>query len=252
MKFEERLIEARFQKRYKRFFADVILPDAVRGRSEVAHVANTGSLKSVLAEGALCLVSKAKDPNRKLQYSLQALQTPAGGWVGINTSIPNTIVPEAFHAGVFPHWKSFAEIHNEIKLNKETRIDFVLTRGPVERKKILEEKKLHFVEVKNVTLAVGNYPQGKGEVQFPDAVTERGQKHLREMMELMKQGHTAEIFFCVQREDCTKFSPADEIDPEYGKLLRQAVKAGMTVTAAVAKVTPTGVELTGKVLPVSL
>lgn len=248
MKFEERLTEARFQKRYKRFFADVDL----QGRIEVAHVANTGSLKSVLASGALCLVSKAKDPNRKLQYSLQALQTPAGGWVGINTSIPNTIVPEAFHAGIFPHWKKFIEIHNEIKLNKETRIDFVLTQKPVDRKKILEEKKLHFVEVKNVTLAVGDYPKGKGQVQFPDAVTERGQKHLREMMELMKQGHTAEIFFCVQREDCLAFSPADEIDPEYGKLLRQAVKSGMTVTAAVAKVTPTGVELTGKMLPVSL
>lgn len=252
MKFEERLTEARFQKRYKRFFADIILPDALQGCIEVAHVANTGSLKSVLAEGAPCLVSKAKDPNRKLQYSLQALQAPSGGWVGINTSIPNAIVPEAFHAGVFPHWKNFTEIHNEVKLNKETRIDFVLTRDVMDRKKILEGKKLHFVEVKNVTLAVGDYVLGHGQVQFPDAVTERGQKHLREMMALMEQGHTAEIFFCIQREDCTTFAPADEIDPTYGKLLRQAVKLGMTVTAAIAKVTPTGVELTGKVLPVSL
>lgn len=247
MKFEEQLLEGRFQKRYKRFFADVNL----QGRIEVAHVANTGSLKSCLSEGAACLISKAKDPSRKLQYSLQALQTPSGGWVGINTSIPNTIVGEAFHAGTFPHWKKFTEIHNEIKLNKETRIDFVLTHTSVDRKKILDAKKLHFVEVKNVTLATGDYHSGRGVVRFPDAVTERGQKHLREMMDLMKQGHTAEIFFCVQREDCESFSPADEIDPEYGKILRQAVKAGMTVTAALAKVTPAGVELTGKMLPVS-
>ena len=249
MKFESKLIEAQFQKRYKRFFADVVLD----GKTEVAHVANTGSLKSCLSEGAPCLISKANDPNRKLQYSLQALKTPHGGWVGINTSVPNTIVAEAFYAGTFSHWKKWTEIHNEVKLSAETRIDFVMNSKPLERKKLLQSSdKLHFVEVKNVTLATGNFASGQGIVRFPDAVTERGQKHLREMLDLMKKGHSAEIFFCIQREDCESFSPADDIDPEYGKILREAVKAGMTVTVALAKFTPDGVELTGKTLPVSL
>jgi sugar fermentation stimulation protein A len=104
----------------------------------------------------------------------------------------------------------------------------------------------HYIEVKNVTLG------RNGEAQFPDAVTERGQKHLKELMSLMKKGHSAELVFVIQREDCKAFSPADDIDPEYGKLLRQAIKQGVRVTALTTKLSPLGIRLTGEVLQVRI
>jgi sugar fermentation stimulation protein A len=108
------------------------------------------------------------------------------------------------------------------------------------------------VEIKNVTMASGEVHSKKGTAHFPDAVTERGQKHLRELMKLVESGHSAEIFFTIQRGDCHQFSPADEIDPEYGKLLRQAQKAGVRVTAALVEVSKDGIVLSGATVPVLL
>lgn len=236
MIFKQPLLQATFQRRYKRFFADVELSS----KTEIAHVANTGSMKSCILPGQPCLISRAENPERKLRFSLEAIKAPSGSWVGVNTSYPNKLIKEAFDQGLFSHWKEFDHFQAEVKLSAATRIDAVLSK---------DEKK-HFIEVKNVTLAEDD--QGRLVARFPDAVTERGQKHLRELISLVKQGHSAEIFFTVQRDDCEEFQPADEIDPEYGRLLRQAAKAGVIISAYKVKISAREIVLTNEKLKVQL
>lgn len=224
MKFEEKIREAKFIKRYKRFFADVHLDDAV----VVAHVPNTGSLKTCLFDGAPCIITESSNPERKLKATLQFLRTPTG-WVGVNTSLPNALVHEAWIARTVPEWGEFTHAQREYKLSKETRLDMVLARSPED---LAAKRNLHHIEIKNVTLADG------ATARFPDAQTTRGQKHLRELMELRRAGHGAEIVFVVQRQDCTYFSPADDIDPEYGRLLRQAQACGVQVSVFACDIDP--------------
>lgn len=224
MKFTKPLKKGLFLKRYKRFFADIETNEGL----VVAHVANTGSLKSVLSSGAECLLSESDNPERKLKFSLQALSDGQGGWVGVNTSIPNQLAQEAFAQKLVKHWLEFDEIKPEFKISAETRLDLRLRNSKTDQ--------LHFVEIKNVTMKEGDC------AQFPDAVTERGQKHLRELIALTKQGHSTEILFVIQRTDCAKFSAASQIDPEYARLLAEACKEGVRVTAVTAVVNENGVE----------
>ncbi len=236
MKFRTVTHQGIFLKRYKRFFADVRLGKDI----VVAHVANTGSLKSALVAEQKCLLTEAESEERKLRYSLQAVELPSG-WVGVNTAWPNLLAKEAFEAQIFPHWKAYDQIQSEVKISKETRLDLLLTNSKTGKK--------HYVEIKNVSMASGDVTNKKGLAQFPDAVTERGQKHLRELMHLVEQGHSAELLFVLQRQDCIAFAPADEIDPVYGKLLREAKKAGVIITAATAEITPKEIKLLPKTLP---
>lgn len=225
-----RLEEGVFLKRYKRFFADI----EWRGETIVAHVANTGSMKSCNEPGSLCRFSVSDDPNRKLKYTLEMIRASSGAWVGVNTSIPNKIVKEALEARLMPHWRDVETIRPEFKISAETRFDFALEAGGKRR----------FVEVKNVSLAEN------GVALFPDSVTERGQKHLRELIALQGEGHDTELVFTVQRDDATRFAPADAIDPEYGRLFRQARAAGVRMTPlrvsfedGDVKLTPTSLEI---------
>lgn len=240
MKFKTAVREGILLKRYKRFFADVNLS----GDTVVAHVPNTGSMKGANEPGRACLVTESDNPERKLKFTLEAVKSAGGAWIGVNTSWPNQLAKEAFNNKVFAHWQKFDQLQAEVKLNPESRIDLVLTQTKTGKK--------HYVEIKNVTLAVGDLEKNKGTAQFPDAVTERGQKHLRELMKLVDDGHTAEILFTVQRGDCITFSPADDIDEEYGKLLREAVKKGVTATAAVVRLSPDEIVLTNQQLPINL
>lgn len=241
MKFTNPLIRAKFLKRYKRFFADAEL----NGEVIVAHVPNTGSLKSVIQPGAQCLLSPAANPERKLKFTLEAIASSEGHWVGVNTSWPNTLVGEAFDEKKFSHWQAFDHRRSEVKISSESRIDWVFQNSQTGHQ--------HFVEVKNVTLATGPIEESKGVAQFPDAVTERGQKHLRELIRLSQQkNQTAEIFFAIQRPDCVSFTPADSIDPEYGRLLREAAEAGVRVTAAEIFIDEKEIYYTGKTVPVDL
>lgn len=236
MKFRTATHQGIFLKRYKRFFADVRLKKEI----VVAHVANTGSLKSALVAEQNCLLTEAESPERKLRYSLQAVELPSG-WVGVNTSWPNLLAKEAFEEGIFSHWEAFDQIQSEVKISKETRLDLLLTNS--------KSGKKHYVEIKNVSMASGDIANKKGLAQFPDAVTERGQKHLRELMQIVKEGHSAELLFVLQRQDCEAFAPADEIDPVYGKLLREAQKAGVLITVAIAKISSEDIVLLPKTLP---
>lgn len=238
MKWATGPVEVTFLKRYKRFFADVKIRDGI----EVAHVANTGSLKPNLQEGIKALVLPSDNPERKLKWTLVALQSPSGSWVGIDTAIPNKLLRHVCESKQCADWAEFAEFKHEVKISKETRLDGLLS----------SPSKKRYLEVKNVTYAVGDLANKKGQAQFPDAVTERGQKHLRELMALMEQGHECELIFTIQRLDCTSFAPADDIDPEYGRLLREAIGKGLIVSPWLIEVGPPGVTWTGHKLPVEI
>lgn len=249
MKFLESFEEGVFLKRYKRFFADI----EAKGESFVSHVPNTGSLKGCLEKGALCRYSISTDPKRKLKATLQMIKTPQS-WVGVNTGLPNALMWEAFESRSVPTWEEFEFGQKEVKINEKSRIDMVLWRpfeGPSEGQKLtvknLKDYRLHFVEIKNVTLADNNT------ALFPDCVTERGQKHLEELMQLTKKGHSAEIVFVIQRTDCTQFRPADELDPRYGQLLRKAAKAGVKISAYTCTLEPGEITVnSGRSLPIIL
>ncbi len=258
MQFKKKLIEATLIQRYKRFFADIEYthPDTRQKEQITIHVPNTGSLLSVLAKPAQkqkCWFSEVDDPTRKLKGTLEAVQTLEGTWVGVNTSYPNKIVKEVALASVetqkpfFKHWNEYLHYKAEIKINKESRLDgvFYFKDEDLENKKA----KKHFIEIKNTTLM--KIVDGKKHAQFPDGVTERGQKHLYELMNLMDEGHKAELIFTVQRTDCDLFSVAENIDPQYADLFRKAVKKGLIVTPVVVDLNQTQISLTKKVLEIA-
>lgn len=228
--FSEPLILGKFIKRYKRFFADVELD----GKVVVAHVPNTGSLKTCLFPGTQCYLSRSKDPERKLKYTLEATTNSAGQVIGVNTQWPNKLVHELWKQKKISHWKNFEFCKPEYKLNSETRFDFKMSSD--------ENGVPYFVEVKNVT-----YLKDNGLGQFPDAVTERGQKHLRELIKLKQEGAGAEVVFVIQRRDVEKFSPCAEIDPDYARLYNEARTAGVRMTPLVFSLQPQGFEFQGEI-----
>jgi sugar fermentation stimulation protein A len=221
------LIEGRFVKRYKRFFADVI----VDGEVVVAHVPNTGSMKTCMEENAPCFLTHNPDPKRKLKWTLERV-VMSKSQVGVNTGIPNNLVYEAWENKIVPHWKTFDCAQKEVKINAESRLDMALwkSKDSPDLKKITADKldqlaKIHFIEVKNVTMALGDV------ALFPDAVTSRGAKHIEELVKLMDEGHTCEMVFVIQRENINKFEIAKDIDPTYDTALNAAIKKGLKVTA---------------------
>lgn len=250
MKFKTKLLEGKLLQRYKRFFADV----EYKGEKITIHVPNTGSLKGVIDKTIRqkCWFSLHGDETKKLKGTLEAVQVASGTWVGVNTSNPNRIVTEAILAGIksgkghFKHWANYRNYKPEFKISKESRLDGVFCHSPDD---IKNEKAIkHFIEIKNTT-----YVEMRGSklyAMFPDTVTERGQKHIKEMVKLIKKGHKAELIFAIQRDDVEAFAPADNLDPEYAELLRDAVKKGLIVSPVVASITQNEVVLTRKVLPV--
>jgi sugar fermentation stimulation protein A len=250
MKFKKKLLEGVLIERYKRFFADV----EYKGEKITIHVPNTGSLKGVIdkTQKQKCWFSLHGDETKKLKGTLEAVQAANGTWVGVNTANPNKIVQEAIQGAIdskkthFAHWKDYAFYKSEYKISKETRLDGVFCKKEADLENAKAKK--HFIEIKNTTYVekVG----GKLIAMFPDAVTERGQKHIREMMELIEQGHKAELIFTIQRDDVKGFAAAQNIDPEYAKLLRQAQKKGLIVSPVVAALDQTEVYLTKKILDV--
>lgn len=212
MKFELPTIKAVIHKRYKRFMSDIELPN---GEMVVAHVPNTGSMKTCWEPNWKALVTHNDDPKRKLKYTLEMTHN-GKSWIGVNTSMTNKLVHEALEQDVIKELVGYKNIRPEQKV-LDSRIDFFLSDGKTPDA---------YVEVKNVTL-LGN----KDEVLFPDAVSTRGQKHLKDLTKLAKDGHRAVMLYVVNREDAKVFRPADSIDPEYGQLLREAFKCGVEVLA---------------------
>lgn len=210
---QSELHPGRFLRRYKRFFADI---EAKDGSVVIAHVANTGSLKGCLAEGAPCLYSKSDDPKRKLKATLERIKT-ATSWVGVNTGLANALVWKGFNKKSNPRWEKFDTGKPEVKVSADSRLDFMFANTSASTG--------HFVEVKSVSLAENQV------ALFPDAVSVRAQKHLNVLEELIKKGATAEIVFVVQRADCHTFAPAHSIDPVYAEKLKAAQRSGVVISA---------------------
>ena len=227
MRFKSPLLHGTLIQRYKRFLADVRL---ATGEVVTAHCTNTGSMMGCKEPGSAVYISRSENLNRKLLYTWELIKTN-NIWVGINTMHPNKLVPEAIDAGVIAELSGYPTIRREVKVSAHSRLDLCLEGGDGDC----------FVEVKNVTLAVN------GVAAFPDAVSERGTKHLKELMRLKRQGHRAAIVFVIQRGDCDSFRPADEIDQEYGRWLRRAIKAGVEALPYRAKVTPKEIVLTERI-----
>jgi sugar fermentation stimulation protein A len=232
MDLQDDLLPGRLVRRYQRFLADVELED---GTLVTAHCPNSGSMKGCALPGSRVLLSRSSNESRKYPCTWELVEVQ-GGWVGINTGLPNRLVREGIEEGIVAELQGYGSIRGEVRYgNEKSRIDLLLEgrRGSC------------YVEVKNVTLVEG------GRALFPDAVTTRGQKHLRELMEMVSEGHRAVIFFVVQHHQGESVSPADAIDPEYGRLLRLAVAGGVEALAYRATVTPANIRL-DRPLPVIL
>ena len=200
-------------RRYKRFLADVVL----EGGSEVtAHCANTGAMTGCATPGCKVWLTVSNNPRRKYRYSWQLLETPEGDTVCIHSALANKVVAEAVECGQVPALAGYAELRSEVKYgNENSRIDLLLRGG---------EAVDCYVEVKCVTLHVGG-----GVGLFPDTVSDRGRRHLRELISVRQQGHRAVLLFCVQHTAVSRVAPADSIDPAYGETLREAIAAGVEV-----------------------
>ncbi len=216
-----RLFPALLIQRYKRFLADVILPS---GETITLHCPNTGSMKNCVQPMSPCWYSTSVSVTRKYPNTLEIVTTPSGDLAGINTSRSNGLVDAAIRAGVISELQGYDNIRREVVYGSEkSRIDFLLEH----------KSKKCFVEVKNVTLM-----EAKGQGLFPDAVSERGTKHLRELMQMVREGHRAVLLYCVQHTGIDWVEPADAIDPVYGKTLREAIASGVEVIAYGAEIKP--------------
>jgi len=216
------LLEGRLLRRYQRFFADVELLD---GRVVTAHTPNTGSMRQCAVPGHRVQLSTSANPARKLPYTWELVEID-GHWADVNTLRANRVVEEALRNGTLTPFAG-STVRPEFPWGI-SRFDFLVERG--------NERTL--LEVKNVTLCCAETV-----ACFPDAVTERGQKHLRELLRAKREGWRAAVLFLVQRGEATAFTPADAIDPEYGRLLRAAVAGGVEVLAYRTLVTPAEVRI---------
>ena len=227
MKFTKALIKGKFLKRYKRFFTDI----KVNKDKIVAHCPNTGSMMGLLNENNDAWVLKNEDPKRKLKYTLQILKT-SKNVIGVNTHLANKLVQEGLQNNTVLELQNLDKIDAEVFYNKETRFDFLVEKN----------KKKIFIEVKNVTLI----RDGKTS-EFPDAITTRGSKHIRTLIDAHKKGYECYVLFLVQIQNCKYFKIANDIDNEYYKNYKLAKKSGVKFIAYNCKVGPKEIKIDKKI-----
>jgi len=226
MQFSPPLIKGKLIKRYKRFLADVTLDS---GEEITAHCANTGAMTGCMPAGANVWLSVSDNPKRKYPHSWQLVEVKPDVLACINTSLTNKLAHEALMQNQIEELSGFESCRSEVPYGDEgSRVDFVLEYADCKA----------YVEVKHVTLST---EEGVG--SFPDAVTKRGQKHLRELIQQLKCGDRAVLLFIIMRTDVNLVTPADSVDAEYGRLLREAVREGVEVLAYRAKIDPTGMSI---------
>ena len=209
MKFKERLLQGTLIKRYKRFFVDI----KYKNKIITAHCPNSGSMMGLLNIGNIVWFSKANNPNRKLNYTLQLIQIDKK-LVGINTHLTNKIILESLENKKIKNLIKFTNIKTEVKFSERTRFDFLITNS----------KEKCFLEVKNVTLMRKN-----NIAEFPDAITSRGAKHLNELINAKKKGYDSYILYLIQREGCKSFKIANDIDEKYKNTFDTALKNGVKI-----------------------
>lgn len=240
------LLHGTLLARRVRFFADVKLAD---GQVITAMCANTGSMKSCCEAGRPVVISDSQSETRKIRHTWELIDM-GEGWVNVNTAVPNWAVEQFIAANAVAELSGYAHRRREVKYGKEghSRIDLLLSRSPYEPPEKPKKKPKKpptppvrpgdmYVEVKNTSMRIARHSV------FPDAVTERGQKHLRELMEVVKKGGRAAMFYFVGRTDTQAFRPADEIDREYGRLFRKALRAGVEALPYRVSFTPGRIEL---------
>jgi len=216
MEFTKSLIKGKLVKRYKRFFADIKINKEV----VTAHCPNTGSMMGLLDEGNDAFISKNNNPKRKLKYTLEIIKVKKT-LVGVNTHFANKIAHHALSNNLIKEVSNNSVIKPEVFFNEETRFDFFIEKN----------KQKIFVEVKNVTL----FRKAKI-AEFPDAITARGSKHLRALIEATKKGYKAYLLFLVQIQDAECFKIAKDIDKEYYSNYLLAKKAGVIFLAYRCKI----------------
>ncbi|WP_064601938.1 DNA/RNA nuclease SfsA [Photobacterium sp. J15] len=213
MKFDQPLQAAKLIKRYKRFLADVELPN---GEVKTMHCANTGAMTGCAEPGSTVWYSTSDNPKRKYPNSWELTQTKEGHWICVNTARANRLVEEAINKKAITELQGYSSLRTEVKYGSEnSRIDILLSD---------EDKPSCYIEVKSVTLLEEN-----GQGFFPDAVTTRGQKHLRELMEVAQRGERAVLFYAILHSGIEKVSAAHHIDPDYHQLIKEAEQAGVEI-----------------------
>ena len=211
MKFSKRLIKGKLIKRYKRFFADINIKNEII----TAHCPNTGSMMGLLDQNNEVWISKNNDPKRKLKYTLEIIKTK-DNLVGVNTHLANKIVYEGLSNNLINEFMNSDSIKPEVYYNKNTRFDFLVNKN----------NQNHFIEVKNVTLFRTN-----SVAEFPDAVTSRGSKHIKTLVDAIKKGYKSYVLFLVQIQNIENFQIAKDIDKDYYKNYLLAKKAGVQFLA---------------------
>ena len=227
MNFENKLIAGRLIKRYKRFFVDV----KIKNKTITAHCPNTGSMYGLLQKGNKVWVTKSDNPNRKLKYTLQIIEDKKSK-VGVNTHLTNKIVHHALENNLIKEFDKQIQVKPETKFGKNTRFDFLITK----------KKFKAFIEVKNVTLS-----RIKNLAEFPDAITSRGAKHIKNLVDSIKRGYEAYLLFVIQRDDCKRFKIAEDIDSEYAKLLTNAIKNKLKIICYDCKFSSKGIKIGNKI-----
>jgi sugar fermentation stimulation protein A len=217
MRFPSPLLPATLVRRYKRFLADVVLPD---GEETTVHVANPGAMTGLATPGIRVWLSRSSNPARKLPYSWELAEVDLGSGlelVGVNTGHPNALVAAAIVAGAIPELGGYASVQREVRYGRNSRVDFLLKH---------EGRPSCYVEVKNVHLM-----RAKGLAEFPDSVTARGAKHLDELAGVVAQGNRAVMLFLIQIGSADRFALARDIDPRYGGAFDKALAAGVEAYA---------------------
>ena len=213
MRIEQPILSGEFRRRYKRFLADVLMEN---GEILTVHCPNSGAMTGCAIPGARAYISDSQNPKRKLRYTLEVIETDTAS-ICVNTHRANGLVEEAIRTGLIPELSGFTTIQQEVRYGSErSRIDLLLKMPSHDC----------YVEVKNVTLDGEN-----GVVAFPDAVTKRGTKHIRELISMVESGHRAALVYCVARTDAVAVRPAHEIDPIYAETLEMGIKRGVEVYA---------------------
>ena len=218
-------------RRYKRFMVDVQLES---GEVITAHCPNSGSMRGCLEPGRRVFLSRSSNEKRKFPHTLEIIEMPSS-LVVVNTLMANRIVRKAVQSEMIPELSGYDGIRTEVPYGRNSRIDLLLEG----------REKPCLVEVKSCTLAQD------GIVMFPDAVTARGLKHLVELQHEVGEGSRCVMFFLVQRMDGRIFRPADHIDPEYGREMRDAYAAGVEILAYTTHITLDGVAVSNKI-PIDL
>ncbi len=231
MNYSSPLIRAVLIRRYKRFLADVTLPD---GTEATAHCANPGAMTGLTEAGTVVWLEPNDDPKRKLRYSWKLAEIN-GALVGIDTALPNKVVGAALQAQAVPALAAYKTVRAEVKYGENSRVDFLLTQ---------EGLPDCYVEIKSANLC-----RKAGLVEFPDTVTKRGAKHMNELAAMIFEGHRAVVLYLVQRTDCATFAVADDIDPAYNAAFQVAHGAGVEALCYRAVLTLEGASF-GEALPI--